>query len=254
MMHGRNLLTCFILLFVIEVASAYTVILKNGKKVEGTYLEENDSQIVVRDKDGIVLTFRKTTLDLDAMSGVNPQTPQEQKPEAASTQDSAQTKPADPKPSDTKSTQKPTKVFTNEDVKDLPELSVAGSEQPQEIAEEEAGPEESVQDEPDAYGVEAEMYWKDQTRKISNRLYEAEDNYTRVQKECDDAKEAFAWYALNGYWGGGFAPYDPAYVCDQANQAKAVYDDWKSRFEEFQERARREGALPGWIDPERLDH
>ncbi len=71
-----------------------------------------------------------------------------------------------------------------------------------------------------------------------------------MQKECEDAKKFFDFYVLNRYWTSGWPmPSDPAYICDHANRAKAEYDRWLTRLEQFQERARREGALPGWIDP-----
>ncbi len=237
-------------LLTVSIASGYSVILKSGKTVDGVYLRETDTEILVKDKDGITLAFRKSTLDLDAMKEANSQTSQGEEPGNVSKKESDQTKPVEKK----KSESKPKKIFTNEDLKDLPELSIVGSENPQEIPEEEATEEEANEGVPELYSSEAEAYWKDQTRELANHLYEAEDSYNLAQKDCEDAKKAFGFYFLNGYWASAWsAPSDPAYICDQASQAKAEYDRWLIRLEEFQERARKEGALPGWIDPERLD-
>lgn len=235
-----------VFLFTLSIASGYSVILKSGKTVEGAYLKETDSEILIKDKDGITLTFRKSTLDLVAMKEVNAQTSQGEEPESVSAKESKKTKPVENKKSESKTK----KVFTNEDIKDLPEPSIVGSAGPQEIPEEESTEEAP----PDLHSLEAERYWKDRTRELADRLYDAEEYYNSVQKECEDAKKIFDFYVLNGYWTRGWpVPTDPAYICDQANHAKAEYERWLTRLEEFQERARREGALPGWIDPERLD-
>ena len=240
MIYRFSLYVFVILLLTVSIASSYTVILKNGKRIEGAYLEENENAILIQDQDGVTLTFRKKTLDLDAMKETNSPQRHKEKAESESTNESAQTQPVD---------RKPKKVFTNEDLKDLPEISILGSEHPPE----ENSEEQHLEQAPDTYSNEKEMYWKERTMELANHLYEAEDVYLRLQQECDAAKEAFSFYVLNGYWGGGWAPVtDPAYVCDQANQAKAAYERWLVRLEEFQERARKEGALPGWIDPERL--
>ncbi len=47
---------------------AFTVILKSGKHIEGTYVGENASTILIKNKEGIVLTFKKSTLDMTAMA------------------------------------------------------------------------------------------------------------------------------------------------------------------------------------------
>lgn len=242
-------LTAFaVVFFFIGIASGYSVILKSGKTINGTFLKETSSEILVQDSDGITLTFRKSTLDLAAMKEANSQTRQEENSEHLSTNDSNQTTPTE------KSESKPKKVFTNEDIKDLPELSIVGSKEQQEIPEEEGTAPEPINEVPELYGSDAATYWKDQTRELASHLYEAEDQFNFMKKECEDTKKAFDYYVLNGYWARGWpAPIDPAYICDQANQAKAEYDRWLIRLEEFQERARKEGALPGWTDPERLD-
>lgn len=241
-----------ILLLAAGIASGYDVVLKNGKKIEGSYLKESDSEVLIRDKDGVTLRFRKSTLDLDAMDRANSQlrrvetpepVPLKESPEVVPVKESPQAKPA---PGQSESKAK--KVFTNEDLKELPELSYIASEHAQENSEEEA-----PNLPPDPYSPEIENYWKNRTMEIADRLHQALDDYHALQQECDDAKAALSYYVLNGYWAGRFAPTtDPAQICDQANHAKAEYDRWALRLEEFQDYARKQGALPGWIDPERF--
>jgi hypothetical protein len=47
---------------------AFTIILKNGKTVEGSWHSEDASVIRIRDKSGIVLTFNKNVIDWRAMA------------------------------------------------------------------------------------------------------------------------------------------------------------------------------------------
>ncbi len=237
MRFGKAFLAVVILFAMTCSISAYTVLLKNGKRVEGILVEDKTAEILIRDKDGIVLTFRKATLDLDAMSKLNVTS------DGGSADTPDEETCCDAKPAIENRSTESKRVFTNEDLKDLPELSIMGPD-----------PAELVDDEiPDSLSPEAEMYWKEQTRELATRLYEAEDNYNYVKKQCEDAKAAFAWYVLNGYWGAGMTPYDPSYVCDGAEQVRAEYERWKDRLETLQEQARQEGALPGWVDPERLN-
>lgn len=54
-----------------SLAFGYTVILKSGKRVEGTRIGEDQTTIQLKDPSGMVLSFRKSTLDLEAMSAAN---------------------------------------------------------------------------------------------------------------------------------------------------------------------------------------
>jgi hypothetical protein len=246
-MQFRTILVSSIIFFSAAcIAYGYTVILKNGKQIEGSFVEEDDSKILIKDKDGIILTFRKSTLDLDAMEELN-----EASDEApAATCDSGDCGTQTLK--NEKEIRKPPKrIFTNEDLKDLPELSIAGSDTPVETTEPE---EEPAYDASDDESIEAEAYWKEQTSKIAEQLNAAEDQYNSLKKNCEDARQELAFYVLNGYWGGNLAvAQDATYFCSQAEDAKTEWERWKGRLEDFQEQARREGALPGWVDPDRLN-
>lgn len=238
----RIKITALVLLFLfasIHFVSAYTVLLKNGKKIEGIFVEENAEKILIKDKDGIVLTFRKSTLDLERMKQINTENLESDSPSEKSIQT---------RPTQTQNTEKNTKrVFKNEDLKDLPELSIIGSE-----SSTDAPTEEEVVEDFEDQSMDAEAFWKEQTMKLADRLYESKDNYEYLKKECQDAQDALAYYVLNGIYMNSWLGFEAQRICDQANQAKAEYERWELQMDEFQERARREGALPGWVDPERL--
>jgi hypothetical protein len=63
-----RILTILCVLLTGTTAFSFTVILKSGKKVEGTWIAEDQSTIRVKDQKGIIISFRKDTLDLAAMS------------------------------------------------------------------------------------------------------------------------------------------------------------------------------------------
>ncbi len=48
-------------------AYPYVIVLKNGKTLHGTFVREDDASIIVKDDKGTVLSFKKTTLDLEKM-------------------------------------------------------------------------------------------------------------------------------------------------------------------------------------------
>ena len=58
-----------LLILVINLHSyAFTVVLKSGQQIQGTWMEENSFQIRIRDTNGMIRTFPKSALDLQAMS------------------------------------------------------------------------------------------------------------------------------------------------------------------------------------------
>lgn len=245
MSFARSLLL-FVFMTVCCTALAYTVILKNGKQVQGTFVEDKGSTIEIKDHDGVLLTFRKSTLNLDKMLEVNAG-------ESGSAASAPVLPPAQTAPQDTGKPRSATKVYTNEDLKDLPELAVAGSEEPVTYPEETAAEDQPIQDNP-ATSFDPEAYWKSQTREIGNRLRQVEGDYEYLKQECENARETLKWYVLNGYLGVNLAvAQDATYFCDQANQAKAEWERQQRELEDFQDLARKEGALPGWIDPDRID-
>jgi hypothetical protein len=64
----KLLLILSLCLIASQFASGFTVILKSGKKIEGTWVDENRDTIRLKDQQGTILAFRKSTLDLEAMN------------------------------------------------------------------------------------------------------------------------------------------------------------------------------------------
>jgi hypothetical protein len=70
-MKTKSWLVVTLCLVVCNLASGYTVILKSGKHIEGTLLDEDRDVIRLKDQQGTILVFKKNMLDLEAM-GVSP--------------------------------------------------------------------------------------------------------------------------------------------------------------------------------------
>src|SRR5258705_3303000 len=88
----------FALLFLANLAFAYQVILKNGKTVEGTFVTEDSEKISVKDKDGVLLNFKKNLTDLEKTAEANKPVEEPPKQEKVEPQkESTPTPPAKPK-------------------------------------------------------------------------------------------------------------------------------------------------------------
>src|SRR6185369_3449109 len=67
---SRGAILSIVFLALLSQAFAYTVVLKNGKQLEGTLVSENQDTIRFRTSSGEV-TFHKSALDLVAMEKLN---------------------------------------------------------------------------------------------------------------------------------------------------------------------------------------
>src|SRR4026208_2452798 len=114
-MLKRLLVLLFIFSLGAAVASAYTVVLKNGKTMTGTLISETEQSILFKDDAGVQYSLKKANLDLEKMSAANTPPPEE----AA---------PAMEAPAVVETPKKKAKVYTKEDVDSLrskyPELSL----------------------------------------------------------------------------------------------------------------------------------
>ena len=152
------------------------------------------------------------------------------------------------------------RTLRKEDLELTPELSVIGTTQSEERIEDHAPPSDHLSE-------KNEEYWKGQTRQFATDLHRVRDDVELFGKECDDLNKQAAYaivdpsqyMIINGVLvpisGSG---YDSTTIqraqeiCFQSEQAKKELARIEKELEQFQEQARREGALPGWVDPDRL--
>jgi hypothetical protein len=105
----------FIFFIAAATASAYTVVLKNGKMMNGTLISETEQSILFKDDAGVQYSLKKANLDLDKMKEAN--APKMEAPP-----------PIETPVTTTEAPKKKARVYTKEDVDSLrskyPELSL----------------------------------------------------------------------------------------------------------------------------------
>jgi hypothetical protein len=256
-----------ILIFIALPLFADVLVLKNGKKLLGEIINEDDKVYELRDSAGIVLTVKKSQVDLEATQKLNPIQTKSEVTSQASEETKSELKPENPSVADLARAARANrtgsaKVLRKEDLEQTPELSIIGTTQSEESIEDHNTPPPA-----DHYSEKNEQYWKDQTRQFATDLHRAQDDVNFLTKECDDLNKQAAYaivdpsqyIVVNGVLipisGSG---YDSTTirraeeVCYQSEQAKRELTRIEKELEAFQEDARKQGALPGWIDPDRL--
>ncbi len=255
----------FFLIFIFLTTSllADILVLKNGKKVEGSLIYQDDEVFQLRDTMGIIITVKKSQIDQEATRKLNEE---QKKLESVSEppKQSPQSKPQEVGVADLAREAREKKLgkartLRKEDLEKMPELSIIGTE---DTGEKPTEPKLS-----ETPREKTEEDWKSETRRFANALRRAQDDAEIYGKKCDDLGKQAAYaitdptqYILvNGVLipiGG--SGYDASIiqrtqeVCFQAEQANKQLERLQKELDEFQEQARREGALPGWVDPERL--
>jgi hypothetical protein len=263
----KGVLLFLLFIFITFPVFADVLVLKNGKKLQGNIIKEDDQVYEFRDSEGIMLTIKKSQVDAEATNKLNPKQEITEGVAESQKQADAETSYGNKSVADiarevrNKKPGTSKKVLTNEDLENMPEVSIIGTEHTEESIEDHAAPPERDQ------FAEAEQYYKNETYKFKDELEKAREDADALAQECDDLNKQAAYaivdpsqyVIINGVLvpvsGGN---YDPTViqraqlVCDHAQRAKEDVDRILKDLEKFQERARREGALPGWIDPDRL--
>lgn len=111
----RHLLTSLFVLLIVPFvgAQAYTVVLKNGKVMKGTYVSETNDSLVFKDEKGFQYSLKKSLLDLEKMEEANK--PPEPPPVAAELAPEPAPEPEPPPPAE----KKPVRTFTTADIERL---------------------------------------------------------------------------------------------------------------------------------------
>lgn len=104
-------LLLFVLVSTVCFAQTYTVILKNGKVMKGTFVSETGDAIAFKDEKGFQYSLKKSTLDLEKMEEAN----RPAEPPAPAVEAPQEETPAPP-PQDPVQSKKPARVFTTADV------------------------------------------------------------------------------------------------------------------------------------------
>lgn len=256
-----------IFIFIALSVFADVLVLKNGKKLEGTLIKQDNEVYLLRDPMGIIITVKKSQVDDAATQKLNPIQVKSKVTSEDSKEIKSESKSENPSVADLARAARANrtgtaKVLRKEDLEQTPELSIIGTTQSEESIEDHSPPPPS-----DHYSEKNEQYWKDQTRQFATDLHRARDDVNFLTKECDDLNKQAAYaivdpsqyIIVNGVLvpisGSGYDSETirrAQEICYQAEQAKRELARIEKELETFQEDARRQGALPGWIDPDRL--
>jgi hypothetical protein len=237
----RRILISITLLIWAGIAFSYTAVLKNGKKIEGVLVGEDENQIWVKDSEGVTITIRKSILDLELSKESN----SESIPEtiAPVKEGVSQDKSLAEIAREAKRTGN-SRVFRNEDLKNLPEITVLGTRYAARTSA------ERDQDE------EVEKAWKEVALEIYRRLEWAAEKYESLRKQCDELSMA-AGFAADDSLQTGTPLGSPviaqaAEACARMEQAQEDLLVVQEEFEMLQDEARQKVIPPGWVDPERF--
>jgi|GEM_PF-2906454 len=119
-----------LLLFLLTtpIAFSYTVITITGKRIEGTLITEQESTILIKDTQGVLISFKKQLLDREAMSIANARIGKEQKSKRESVPNKSEPRLAEIAEESRKRRTGTARTLRLEDLSQIPELSVMGSE------------------------------------------------------------------------------------------------------------------------------
>lgn len=131
-------------------------------------------------------------------------------------------------------------VITNQTLRELKvNISIMGKEE-ESKEEEKVGPEESPQSE-----VKDEKYWRNLKREIEERISQAEKRMANLKEEINALYRDF--YSIDD---PGRREQIQVRIVEETRKMEEAEKDLekaKKDFEKFLERARKEGALPGWL-------
>ncbi|MCI0415777.1 hypothetical protein L0222_23635 [bacterium] len=126
-MSTPSYLILILFLFIAQVSCAYTVVLNSGKKVEGTLISEQESTLVMKDSQGVLISLKKSLVDLKATSAANQQ---KAAPVISPERESKRIQPSIVEIAlETKSKRTgKSKTVTASDIENAPEISILGLE------------------------------------------------------------------------------------------------------------------------------
>ena len=228
-----------VFLVVAGFAFSYEVVLKNGKTIRGKLISESEELIVLQDDSGIRINFKKANVDLEKTASAN--RVEETSPQTTATEEVA---PAEEKVEEVRPVRpkKAARVFTEQDLYRLrSKYPMAGGSSRLASVE---GSSESTET-----GEKTEEYWKGASQELLAAMKETEQAYNSLTRSCQILKGAtIQTHRVTNEKGEtqNMSETTESY-CQQAEQAKAAYDQAKQDYESFLQEAKQENVPPGWI-------
>jgi hypothetical protein len=228
----------------LNVCHSYTVVLLSGKQVCGTLLGEDGITVQLRDVSGVVLSIKKSRIDLDATQKANPveKTAARISKEVISDQQPHEKTLVDIAHEVRAGRNGQARIYTRADLDRVPEISIG--EQPEDVGFDD----NSAKSESDLKSNES--YWRKSAADLRKELVKLRDRRISAQFSCRKALEK----RDGSIYGGAKRPsnlnsaFDEPAECERLNAIEAQLEDAEWRWEEFTERARKAEVPWSWIE------
>ena len=220
-----------------NVTFAYHVILKNGKTFDGTLMSDDADKITIKDKDGLVLNFKKLSIDMEKTAEAN-------KPVEKPAVEAPAEKPVAAEPKDAVAKidkpKKPARVYTANDLYRL------RGEYPMDNTG--ADIQSPSPDVPANKGMSGEE-WQQLTQGLLTQIKQAEQNYQEASAKCKELQGATVQTHVVVNERGEAVDMVEATksACQAAEQAKADIESARQAYQQAVEQAKQQNVLPGYI-------
>jgi hypothetical protein len=209
----------------------YTVVTTSGKKIQGTLISDQEATILIKDPSGVLISFKKQILDLEAMKIEN--TPKNEIFKPA--------KPALKRAAPTivevaSETRKKRKGFSRnlsmEDLENAPGVSIFGSESSE-------GPTNKKDTE-----KESEKHWESRIVALKKEVNRLRERKIAAEASCDQAerKQYLARTTPNEKPSDLLATYKESPQCKKMEEISSQLLDAEGRLEDLREEGRRAGV------------
>lgn len=218
-------------LFTAQFACAYTVVLTSGKKIEGTLISDQQSTVVVRDSHGVLISLKKSLVDLVGTQAANKQDPA---PLVSNGRESKKTPSIVEIALETKNKRKGnSKTFTASDIDNAPQISIFGQEL-----------QESSRTTKTKTPATVERDWQRRLLAIKKEVNRLREKQIDAQSSCDQSKEKqFARRTTPASKPVDLmSTYKESSQCRKLEEIENQLHEAETRLEQEQEEARRAGV------------
>jgi hypothetical protein len=219
---------------------AYTVVLLSGKQIRGTLVGEDKVTIQLRDVSGVVLSIKKSRLDLDATQQANAVIKSDQVRSEIVAAELPEKNLVDIAREVRESRHGQSRIYTRADLDRVPEISSG-----QEISDEFSNNVKTAIEAKDD-----EKFWRKAATDFRKELSKLRERKISAQFSCRKALEK----RDASIYGGSKRPsnlnsgFDEPAECERLTAIESQLEDTEWRWEEFTERARKAEVPWSWIE------
>jgi hypothetical protein len=229
----------FLLVFLISahLAFSYSLVLKSGKLLQGEYFAEEDLTVRIKDENGIILSIKKSNLDLEATKRIN-ELRSSSKGALPVAQVSKQPKGSSQIVQDISERGR---VYAQEDLAAMPEVSILGTEKAVEVP---------VSEESIEIPSKAEQYWRKEGAALRKKLETLKEKRVAAQGKCEGAQRTSSLKIGRPHRNPTnlIDLMDAPPACQQWQELASKVQEAEDRWAEFEIRARKAGVPWQWIE------